>query len=50
MHILFTQIIKKKKIWFLLFCDFFMTFYFEKNDVNVPSKSNKKKNFFLLTS
>ncbi len=28
-----------EKPWFLLFCDFFMTFY-----VNVPSKRNKHKN------
>jgi hypothetical protein len=35
-----------RKSWFLLFCDFFMTFLSLKNDVNVPvpSKSNKKKN------
>jgi hypothetical protein len=29
---------------FLLFCDFFMTFLSVKNDVNVPSKSNKETN------
>ncbi len=32
---------------FPLFCDFFMTFYLWKNDVNVPSTRNKyKKNIF----
>jgi hypothetical protein len=33
-----------------LFCDFFMTFYSLKNDVNVPSKSNKQKNLVLKVS
>ncbi len=27
----------------LLFCDFFITFFFFENDVNVASKSNKQK-------
>ncbi len=28
-----------------MFCDFFFDFLSLKNDVNVPSKSNKQKNF-----
>ncbi len=31
----------KKNLDFYCFCDFFMTFLFLKNDVNVLSKSNK---------
>ncbi len=39
------SIIKQKdKLWFLLFCDFFMTFYL-KNYKNAPSKSNKNLKF-----
>jgi hypothetical protein len=37
----------KQKPWFLLFCDFFLTFLSLKNDVRVPSKSNLQENFFL---
>ncbi len=44
----------KKKPWFLLFCDFFMTSVSLKNDVNVTSKSDKQKTLekkcFLLAS
>jgi hypothetical protein len=43
------SIIKKnleEKLRFLLFCDFFWTF-FKWSKWNVPSKSNKLKNFFL---
>ncbi len=48
-------LLSPSKIWFLLLCDFFCDFLSLKNDVNVPSKSNKKKSFFekisfLLTS
>jgi hypothetical protein len=43
----------QEKIVKTLFCDFFWTFIL-KNDVKVPSKSNKQKNFlknsFLLAS
>ncbi len=35
-----------KKLWFLLFCDFFLTFLSLKNDVKVPSKSSMQKKFF----
>jgi hypothetical protein len=38
--------ITKQKPWFLLLCDFFFDFLYLKNDVNLPSKSNKQKNFF----
>ena len=38
-----TIIKQKEKPWFLLFSDFFYDFLSEKNDVNVPSKSNKQK-------
>ncbi len=31
------------KTWILLFWDFFMEFYIWKNDVNLPSYSNKQK-------
>jgi hypothetical protein len=33
----------------VLLCDFFFDFLSLKNDVNVPSKSNKQKNFFLIS-
>ncbi len=36
-----------RKTWFPLFCYFFLNFNFE-NDVNVPLKSNKQKNFFKI--
>ncbi len=44
---------KNRDFWDLLFCDFFITFYLWKNDVNVHSKRNKHKNwekkiYFLL--
>ncbi len=36
--------IGKKNFDSYCFCDFFLTFYLWKNDVNVPLKSNKQKN------
>jgi hypothetical protein len=38
---------KVRKTLILLFCDFFWNFLSLKNYVNVPSKSNKQKNYFL---
>jgi hypothetical protein len=39
------KIVRKPLIPTILFCDFFWTFLYLKNDVNVASKSNKQKNF-----
>ncbi len=30
-----------------MFCDFFFTFLSLKNDLNIPSKSNKQKIYFV---
>jgi hypothetical protein len=39
---------QKEKPWcFLLFCDFFMTFYLWKIDVKVASKTNKQKTLII---
>ncbi len=44
-RILLSSSINSKKHWFLLFCDFFYDILSLKNNVNVPSKSNKQKTF-----
>ncbi len=43
-RILYHQAKTERETLFLLFCEFYMNLSL-KNNVNVPSKSNKKKNF-----